>query len=507
MAQAALLNLKGTQLHPGAQSPRIPSPGFGLSPSMQANVPLPTESLVNNLPPPIGLHNQGLLDDHLLLKNTHHDGFNSQTADVVSSSLRIPQNVLGYSNNLAPSREMLQMTLGNNVVDSMTASCAQNGFTPMERLILQAHEQQRQQDAARAVPLSQHLGFISTPNASATEFRPAYNNSVDTDQQSASAASRERTGQSGRRLVNTLPPMSEEDFHATGGGHRRILNPALSTGVPSMKIEQKISQLSMDLDSKLSFQRQRNQTHAEARAQAQAEAQALHTRSTTMPSDYLTTPERNNTRSLLNSHGNAANNTYPTSHIGNVTSIHNSTNNNTGNTAKGSFTTRSNNNTRSLPASLNNGRDGAHPSLSALPKSHTSSISNPTTAHDTTGNASFTNSNALHTRIDTNTLPKSSNTGLTRSGAPRSEVRDADDEDEGSGLDSPALSYSASVRTPASLSPTTPFSAFGETFEGPSMNAAAVAAAAPAMKQDVGGTLGLGVGLGQEKARVDGGLL
>ena len=61
-----------------------------------------------------------------------------------------------------------------------------------------------------------------------------------------------------------------------------------------------------------------------------------------------------------------------------------------------------------------------------------------------------------------------------------------DEEEEGSGLDSPALSYSA--RSSASLSPATPFSAFGETFEGPPMTVTSgVNVAAP------GSELGLGV--------------
>lgn len=98
------------------------------------------------------------------------------------------------------------------------------------------------------------------------------------------------------------------------------------------------------------------------------------------------------------------------------------------------------------------------------------------------------NSPPTNTRIDTTTVSAlHSRHTTTRSGA----SHDADDEDDesGSGLDSPALSYSA--RTPASSSPATPFSAFGETFEGPPV------AVVVGKSQEGPGNVGLGVGVGE----------
>lgn len=504
MAQAALLNLKGTQLHPDSQSSRIPSPNFGLSPAMSTNA-LPVEPFVEELPPPIGHHNQGAFDSYRTLRTSHgqyDDGLNAQAAEFVSSDLRVPGNVLGYSNSQTLSRELLEMALGGTVQDGGSASRAQNGYTPMERLLLQAHEQRQQlQEANRLVQASHQQNYLSNYNNLAADFRADHNTTLGAGGQTSMAAARGRDDQTGRRLMNILPSMSEDEFHAAARGQRQVMSgDASNARGPQTRSEQTVSQLSLDLDAKLSFQRQRNQTHAEARAQAQAEAQALHTRSTTVPSHYLTS----NTHSLLNNLGQITSNTHSTSNVGIITATHRNYSNNLGNSAKDFGTARFGSNVGMPPPTSTNSLNKST-SLATLrdsapgpvpKKSRTSSVSS---SASTAGKASSTASNA--TRIDTTTFMNRRSAALARSRVTPS--HDADDDDEGSGLDSPALSYSASVRTPASLSPTTPFSAFGDTFDGPSMNAAAVAGVVHGGKQQqgTGETVGLGVGLVQQKIR------
>ena len=464
MAQAALLNLKGTQLHPGAQAPRIPSPNFGLSPppsNLSLSPDLYAPVSLPELPPPIGLHNQQALGDLRTLRTVHahrNDGLQSQAADFLSSGLRLPAHTFGGDQGFSPDLLEMQMALDAEVAN---AARAQNGFTAMERLILQAHET-RQQDAARLLQAQQRLA--SEFNVSAPDFHPS-----DGRLGGLQAATSVRDATS-RKLMNVLPSMSEEDFHATSGGPRRVLhstgNGGGSTLAGAKQDHKAAAPLTMDLEARLTFTRQRNQTAAEARAQAQAEAQAqaLRSRSTTVPSHYLTS-DRSNTQPLLNTRGISTGNA-PAPHA------------DLGSTSKDmpqASTIRMNNqllcNTNdSIRNNLTSTgtRDNTAPSArdsSTIAPAKTGAISASSTAP----------ANQLQTRIDT-TL-RNRKASLSRS----------DEEDEGSGLDSPALSYSASVRTPASLSPSTPFSAFGETFEGPPM--------APGVKVSASaGEVGLGMG-------------
>lgn len=467
MAQAALLNLKGTQLHPGDGTPPIPSPNFGMSPQLSSNVGLPVDPYMQaSLPPPIGLHNQSPLEEYPALRNSvspFGDGLNSQAADYVSG-LRIPTQTLGQGLDRGVSSEMAKMQLA---LAAGSASRAHEGFTPMERMLLQAHEQ-RQRGSQGFVP-PQQPGFSSQFNVLAPEFNPAGGR--------LNATHTTSRRESGRRLVNPLPTMTEEDFHATGGGHRQgsVSVSHNDTAGPSAAHSQGVSRLSMDMDSRLTFTRQRNLTHAEARAQAQADAQAqaLHTRSTTLPSHYLNADRSNGQAFLPTRSSNYTVHTTTTSGGALNARAVNDFDNTNKNTSLPRTTRISNNSLlRSNTAIRSNNPHLARENVSSAitPKAHITNM----------GSAPV---NQLQARIDT-TLQNRKAREAPRSGP----HHDADDEDEGSGLDSPALSYSASVRTPASLSPATPFSAFGETFEGPPMAAAVAVSGA-------GGEIGLGMGM------------
>lgn len=433
MAQAALLNLQGTQLTPGGHMSRIPSPNFGASPLASSNLGL----LERNLPPPIGYHNQQALDEYPGLRSvhTHHsDGLNSQAADYVSSGLRIPSQIFGVDDGL--SREMLQMRIvAGGGLASTGGIQAQNGYTEVERLLLQMHEQ-KQRELEKLAALQQQV-LASQSDVSPPDLRA---------DAGLGGLRTNAVRESGRRLMSVLPTMSEEDFHATAKGQRSVMSPDVSTGSFSPSLSAQSSQLSMDLDSRLTFTRQRNQTHAEARAQAQADLQAQthHIRSTTVPSQYFTSDRHNSPTFPSHSTNQLAHLTTNSAKL----SLHDS-----------DMTIRDMTHLRGT--GLNNSllRD---PNDSGLGRN---SLRSQTSLHSvrdaaalvpTKARANSVSHGQLHTRIDTS-VP-------TRKTAAAAAMMDDDD---GSGLDSPALSYTASVRTPASLSPATPFSAFGETFDGP----------------------------------------
>ncbi|GJE86426.1 hypothetical protein PsYK624_025060 [Phanerochaete sordida] len=479
MAQAALLNMKGTQLQPGSPSPRLSSPNLGFSPPMLSNLSLSPDPYapisLPELPPPIGLHNQHALDESLRTLRTIHthqnDGLHSQAADFVSAGLRMP----AFNDDQAFAPELLQMqlqALSGGAANLASATRAQGGFTPMERLILQAHET-LQQDPGRILQtqLGAHTEFnMSAPDVYASDARLGG---------LGSASVPSTRGATSRSLMNPLPSMSEADFHATSGGHRQVLHSTANASAPALagtKQEQKAVPLTMDLESRLTFTRQRNQTAAEARAQAQAEAQAqaLHTRSTTVPSHYLTN-DRLNSQAVPNNRG-LNSSIHSTAHAGNAphTELGSVTKDIPQASARKTNSLRTTNDSFKTPLSGNIARDVRSMGPPAAPKPQPPSAPTASSA------------NALHTRIDT--VLQTRKMPLPRGGAPH----DTSDEDDGSGLDSPALSYSASIRTPASLSPSTPFSAFGETFEGPPM---APGVKVPAAAGDAGYAMGTAVGL------------
>lgn len=468
MAQAALLNLKGTQLQSDA---RIPSPNFSMSPPLSSNMALPTDLYgPAALPPPIGLHNQPSIPD-LSLITEQLGALNSRAANAMSG-LRIPPHMLGYDPAPGLSRDFLEMqaAMGGDWLGSNAAVRSHNGFTEMERLILQAHDRQRL------------TGPNHEFNVAAPEFRPS---SRSVPAQNGSVG---HGREASRRLVDVMPSMSEEDFHAcassAGGGRQLVLSPTAdgdAFGHPSSNSDEDVSRLSMDLDSRLTYGRQRNQTHAGPRVQGQDNTlpQALHARSTTVPSHYFNTG-----RAQLNQVDTRGADTIyssATHTVGNSTqglgNSNKSTSLRTGSSVtNGNSILRGGNNVNTNSRNNNTIRENNLRSLGAGDNSSAfsstkSRMGNPATA---------SSGNPFHSRINTSTHNRKYSSFGRGTGS-----HEEDDED-GSGLESPALSYS--TRTPASLSPSTPYSAFGETFDGPPLNAAKVNVSA------TGKEIGLGMG-------------
>lgn len=449
MAQAALLNLKGTQMG-NTTTTRLPSPNFGVvslppvigtaPPAVEPTFVATAEGL-RPLPPPIGLHHQSSVDSPSLHSS------NCLPYDASALGLAPLDVRSGYSSS---DLNLLQMpSIGSDIgAKPLPATRAQNGFTPMERLILQAHEQRQQQEALAVATGGAYLqagsGGAQTRygkgsrnsvfNPTASEFSPS---AAGLDRSKAATAiptvdpSLDR-----RRLVDFLPTLSEQDFHARAQQQQTI---------GKSKVESKA--LRLDQESRAQFTRQRNQTHAEAQAEAEAEARAAHARSTTVPSHYPNTSMPRGLQQVTN----------PSPSNGNAQARRNNSHNDARDINTLTHTQIKNTSHTTRNASQQHGgsaRQSKVPTSSAV-NDHSESKADAAAQHDT--------------RIDTGS-------SATRS---RPSTVHGEDEDDGSGLDSPALSYSA--RTSASLSPATPFSAFGETFDGPPMST---------------GEVGLGVAVG-----------
>ena len=450
MAQAALLNLKGTQMG-NTTTTRLPSPNFGVvslppvigtAPSAVEPTFVATAEGLRPLPPPIGLHHQSSIDSPTLHSS------NSLPYDASALGLAPLDVRSGYS---SCDLSLLQMpSMGSDIgAKPLPATRAQNGFTPMERLILQAHEQRQQQEALTVATGGAYLQAsnggaqtrygkgprTSVFNPSATEFSPSVAGLGRS--KAATVISPVETSLDRRRLVDFLPTLSEQDFHARAQQQQQAIGKS--------KVESKA--LRLDQESRAQFTRQRNQTHAEAQAEAEAEARAAHARSTTVPSHYPNTSMPRGLQQVTNAPVTSSNAQARRNNSHNdardINTLTHTQIKNTSNTIRNAGQQHG-----------GSARQSKVPTSSAV-NDHSESKADATAQQDT--------------RIDTGS-------SATRS---RPSTAHGEDEDDGSGLDSPALSYSA--RTSASLSPATPFSAFGETFDGPPMST---------------GEVGLGVAVG-----------
>ncbi|KAL4242750.1 hypothetical protein ABKN59_011666 [Abortiporus biennis] len=456
IAHASLLNMKGTQLQ-GQPSitPSIPSPNFGLSPAFNSNLALPSDSLYDQLgyvqpSPPMAfqhldrgyvqarqgqnfrtavsppLHTTGLPSFEGL--NVHASEFNA-----LSPSLRIPQHMIDLHNS-QPLDLDAQLALLNIGVGASGPARAQDGFTQQEKLLLEAYVQ-RQQEASRTANLAAARGSLHARG------------------QSGLGGSRATTGSNGRRLGEYLPSMSEEDFHSgsTQLSQRQLLSDshlssydAISSIVlprTSQTSSQAPVRMSLDdINARLSFTRQRNQTHSSAEAaRAQVDNQSLHARSTTLPSHYSSKAVSQGFSSIRSN-----DNISKAITISNVSNIPNVSN--FGNKNKSAFGTSNNHFNR-----IGNSNSTMHK------HSRDNNIQNSSNIPvEKTPNSLKTS----HARIDTNSsaLLAHPQAGPNAFGTPRN-----DQDETGSPLDSPALTHS--THTPASLSPSTPFSAFSESFE------------------------------------------
>lgn len=461
IAQAALLNLKGTQL----QSPMSQLSGFGgISPTLASNLGLAPDIGYNNQR--LGAHSphfdqefsnpvlRGLGVNRL---GTQYDGLNAQAAEFASrDALRMPHNpILDFNDDSGDLRAQIQ-ALG---VRTNNAARAQDGFTRVERLLLQAHLQRQQEELAVASAELQSLrgqgpmGFSANSTLTLNGPPPTIG--------------------TGRRLGEFLPSLSEEDFHA-GAAHR----PQQSFGgVRSSALEIKVppSRRALDsADAKANFTRQRNQTHtAEARAQADAQkgqAQTVHARSTTLPSQYIS-GDRGSGSTFLNS-GTSEGNSLKSANVKNSFD------------SKKNITYTSSNN-RILSGNNSN-------ASSNITNSQRDNIRSQTSQH------LFSTKNNAHTRIDTSS---SGLLSVSARASPSVSGNEHDSNESGSELSSPALT--CSTRTPATLSPSTPFSAFADTFEGSNSAVgpiAAITVGGGAPQKEIG--LGIGGGAGKVKINV-----
>lgn len=462
MARAALLNLKGTQYQAhipatsisGIDTTSLPSsPNLALalnnlSLSQLAGVlspqsgpsPLQTEGPFVG---PIG-RPQGF--SSLMPAPSAFDALNAQAAHYASPDLRLPQQTLSTgASSLLDDPSQLQIALMN--MQGLRASSAQQGYTPVEQLILQAHARQR-------ANVESHSGRLQDPYAAVgprTGSTPSAGRNVN------------------RRLLDCLPRMSEDDFHAAANflqdNHRaaQIFSAKGDSGAGGHRRGEVLDQKA----------RQRNHTLA-AQVRGDGGSQGLHTRSTTLPSQYLNLRSSPATPSL--------------SHIDTTTLYDTGANSGSIHVGRQQARTSITNNTaRTIPKHTphthsidsNAPRHTNTSSLSPNPQTNThalftskSNINLPSASSRVIQNGASPSVTA-HPPSATHTLGSNHSATIahTTNGALQGAREGGDQQDvnvdEETPVVSPALTYSA--RTPATLSPATPYSGFfsdGEGFKG-----------------------------------------
>ncbi|KAI0777265.1 hypothetical protein BD413DRAFT_466980 [Trametes elegans] len=478
MARAALLNMKGTQYQPDSRSPVLgdmasvsnpASPNLGLALNnlglgqggqaspFSGSSPFQVQGAF-----PAGLHGANLL----VPNTTEFDMLNAQASHTPASDLRLPQQILtGGTNGLDEQAQLRLALLGMQGL----RNSAQNGFTPVERLILQAHNRQQANAFGTKPDSSQDPRGVLGPRLSGLSST---------------------TQEVSRRLCDLLPQMSEDDFHAAAGLLQDTRNASSSfqhagtSAQPTIDAQAALLALGMERGLALSDTQARQRNHTLAtQGRGDAAVQSAHARSSTLPSQYFATGTQDHAQHDVNlplydsgaslaSHASPSigtlrsnimtndphiaishkHNTVPSNSTINTqrnTNIHNhnavtQTNTHT------LFTSKSNIN---LPSSR------SRPSVSnvvATPKSSPRTVASASV----TGHTTRARSGSVTAEL------KARSTGIDRNHG-----QDADADDEGSPVVSPALTYSA--RTPASLSPATPYSGFfgegGDAFRGPAL--------------------------------------
>ena len=413
-----------------------------------------------------------------------------QNAGLGATSLRAP--AIGVFDGALPLRDLNAV----GIMDGSTGR-AQSGYTPLEKDILQKylHGQQLQQQILRQERTV--LSRTTAPSAAALGTRTS-------------------VGLLGRRLVDTLPSLSEEDFHAQGGRDvPASLQPTASIGarvVPStMPLSLPPSRLAMDdVNAKINFTRQRNQTHSSGSrlssvgigGHAECDGKGgpeERTRSSTVPEEYLSKRGLGSSDAFTNlatsvSHEAIKNSTKYDSQASNSS-------------IDGKFDSKAllRSGTQHSGISSMHGKEGASSNGQRIPAICETSSYGTVNANKNTCNIIPHNvQKHTSTRIDTSsailhpvsTVPGPTDIAATGAGDDFHARGSSGSDGNASPLDSPALTYSNSARTPASLSPSTPFSAFAE---GPPFDGGVVVAAAGAKSADenVKGSreVGLGVNL------------
>ncbi|TCD65452.1 hypothetical protein EIP91_002665 [Steccherinum ochraceum] len=342
----------------------------------------------------------------------------------------------------------------------LASARAQNGYTALEREILQKHLQQQQlQQQIRREDVRAAAGGMTTSKSGNSLL--------------------------GRRLVDTLPSLSEEDFHAGRSAPASGVTVNLAPIAQPQQSSLPPSRLAMDdVNAKLKFTRQRNQTHSSGARMfshtdipggGEINASEERARSTTMPEEYQ------GRRSLGGGDSYAA-----FSPVMNSTDTSAAQNSNAYNSSNGTQHNYCNSST--IGKNGSNGKPGMHDTSSNFGggvNQNASTAKHPGTRIDTSPAA---------LRPVSSTSPHiTSSTTTSRSTATAAHARGSSDDGNASPLDSPALTYSNSARTPATLSPSTPFSAFAE---GHAFESGVVVAAGSGRDEHVKGEVGLGVTLG-----------
>ncbi|OSD08190.1 hypothetical protein PYCCODRAFT_1357909 [Trametes coccinea BRFM310] len=467
MARAALLNLKGTQYQSDARSPTLgafetaglaspisPELGFVLNALGSGSVEgqLSPVGHASPLQSP-GAFVSGLLDPQSLSPfvsdASGFESLNAQGAHVSAQDLRLAQQLLPES-GAGQLDEQTQLRLALLSMQGPRAN-AQQGYTPVERLILQAHVRQR------ANTLGANLDTLQERVS-------------DVNNAASIQAGLTSTGQAAnRRLLNCLPAMSEDDFHASAAllqnqsavaptfarqpdfgayGRSRGDNFSVNVGVQPSAPGQQL--------------RQRNHTLA-AQLPVDPGAQSLHLRSSTLPSPNASIRKYSHGLSSANmplyDSANSVSTSMPTT--SGYTSRPHGTNN----------APRISTNQQHIPPSLNsNGiasqrANSTNLRVNAQPNTHTlftskSNINLPSVNARSKGRSIPADTSTLPT-LPPSTAAAHPNSGASagQTSAPASgHPQDGDADAEESPVVSPALTYSA--RTPASLSPATPYSGF-----------------------------------------------
>lgn len=460
MARAALLNLKGTQ-YQAIPSPTLSdgvlgsfsgtsSPNLGLAfnqlglghinnhrPSLSIASPLPHQDTYSREAP-----DRQVLSA-LGVNAATLEGLNSQAAHISAPGLRLGQHVAGGVTEPFDDHSELQLALMGM---QGLSTRAQNGYTPVEQLILQAHaRQQRETDVAQSRLHSSHAGAAIGPRIAGV-----------------------RSTANSRSLLDFLPQISEDDFHATAGSLRNLRRlphpPNVDAETHSRAGGGQSYTQSLGLDRQQSVarqqqSRQRNHTLA-TQGRSGTDTRGVHIRSSTLPSQYLGSRDSQSidhaplydSNISLGSNIPVSNNNFRTSN-----STHTTKN------KHGPFVV-----TNNLPPSRN---------IDTISKPSTTTLPDTQTLFSSKNNINVPSA-ALRMRASgpvgpsTNTANKPGSTvtggaSLIRPAAMRAPAYEGEDGDENSPVVSPALTYS--TRTPASLSPATPYSGFftdgAETFK------------------------------------------
>ncbi|KAI0646465.1 hypothetical protein C8Q79DRAFT_1010090 [Trametes meyenii] len=486
MARAALLNLKGTQYQPNAQSPPLgnlplaslqnpvsPSLGLALNSLALGQLggqvsPLAVSSPLQSQEPFVNSSAGGPGLGTLSSSSPTFDGLHAQLSHVHGQDLRLPLQIPSDSVNGLADDDQAQLRLALLGLQGVRAN-AQHGYTPVEQLILQAHARQQANAPGTALPNGRRL-----------------QNPVGPGLGGATPNAREVN----RRLLDCLPRMSEDDFHAAASllQDQQGVGSAFSRGVEAGALshlrDSQSASLPLSLEHQLSVSgqptRQRNHTLA-GQVRGGEDEQSFHTRSSTLPSQY------SGVRNLLDGNPLLYDSSASRTNLNSTSNVQLQANIVSGSrTADGTA--------KNIPySSINTHNPPRHKTLGNLgpnaQNTHTlftskSNINLPSAGSRSApkiaskvSTASFASRASASQPTRTQGLQSVSGCGNPPGGCPpripeAANPQGTDADDEGSPVVSPALTYSA--RTPASLSPATPYSGFfsdsGDSFKGTTLS-------------------------------------